>query len=367
MHILHIETGRHLYGGALQVLYLMEGLEGQGCKNTLACVRGSEIAGAASACAVIYELSMAGELDPCFVFRLLRIIRRERPDIVHVHSRRGADLWAALAAHATKTKAVLTRRVDNPEPSWVARVKYRPYDRVITISNGIRRVLMSEGVPAKKIVCVPSAVDGQPYEHECAKEWFCREFGLDPGNKMIGVIAQFIPRKGHQYLIEAAPGILSQHPDTRFLFFGRGPLQGKLQQLCKKYNIANQVYFVGFRNDLERILSCLDLVVHPATMEGLGISLLQAAAAGVPIVASSVGGIPEIVHDGVNGVLVPPDDIPALTSAVIRLLGDIEKASVMGRTGRQLIRTEFPIEKMVEGNLRVYRQVLTPRWRQGND
>lgn len=359
MHILHVETGRHLYGGALQVLHLMEGLKGQGCKNTLACIRGSEIAGAASACAVIYELPMAGELDPGFVFRLTRIIHTEQPDIMHVHSRRGADLWGALAARATKTKAVLTRRVDNPEPSWVARAKYRLYDRVITISNGIRKVLMSEGVPAKKIVCVPSAVDGRPYEQQCAKEWFCREFGLDPGNKMIGVIAQFIPRKGHHYLIDAAPEILSGYSDTQFLFFGQGPLQSRLQQLCRKNNIADKVHFLGFRKNLERILPCLDVVVHPATMEGLGVSLLQAAAAGVPIVASRVGGIPEVVHHGVNGYLVEAGSVKGIVHGVRDFLQDPVKAKRFGQAGREIVRSRFSIGAMVSGNLRVYRELLS--------
>lgn len=359
MHILHVETGRYLYGGPLQVLYLMGGLKAQGHNSTLVCAKGSEIATAADASAIVYEVPMAGELDPGFAFRLTRIIRAEQPDIVHVHSRRGADLWGALAARITRTKVVLTRRVDNLEPFWLARAKYRLYNRVITISNAIREVLMSEGVPAKKIVCVLSAVDGQPYAHECAKEWFCREFGLDPTNKVIGVIAQFIPRKGHRYVIEAAPQVLSSYPDARFLFFGQGPLQVKLQQLCKKHNIASQVYFVGFRNNLECILPCLDLVVHPASMEGLGVSLLQAAAAGVPIVAGRVGGIPEIVHDGVNGYLVDAGNSEALIRPVLSLLEDPLKSKRFGEAGRDLVRSHFSIGAMVAGNISVYSQVLS--------
>jgi glycosyltransferase involved in cell wall biosynthesis len=248
--------------------------------------------------------------------------------------------------------------VDNPEPSWLARTKYGLYDRVITISDGIRQVLLSEGAPAGKIVCVPSALDSDHYNRTCEKEWFCREFSIEPGNKVIGVIAQFIPRKGHRFLIEAAPRILIDYPNTKFLFFGQGPLERQLRQLCKKHNIADKVHFVGFRTDLERILPCIDLVVHPATMEGLGISLMQASATGVPIVASRVGGIPEIIQDGVNGLLVPPDDVQGLTSAVVRLLQDPEKGSAMGQAGRRLIQEEFSIEKMVEGNLRVYHGVL---------
>lgn len=359
MHILHIETGRHLYGGALQVLCLMEGLKERGCQSTLVCAKGSKIGEAAAGSALIHEVPMAGELDPRFVLRLGRIIRAEHPDIVHVHSRRGADLWGIMAARLTKIKVVITRRVDNPELPWVARTKYRLCDRVITISEKIRQVLLSEGIPAHEIVCIPSGVASEQYNQGCKSQWFCDEFGLRPAGKVIGVIGQLIPRKGHRYLIEAAPAILKHYPETRFLFFGQGPLQHDLQQLCKSLHMANKVHFAGFRTDLERILPCLDLVVHPATMEGLGVSLLQAAAAGVPIVATRVGGIPEIVHDGVNGYLVDVGNTQAIVDAVLTLLHNPLKAKRLGRAGRELVRSHFSLEAMVAGNLRVYREVLS--------
>ena len=358
MRILHVETGKHLYGGALQVLYLMQGLKARSCQNTLVCAVASEIGKAAGEAAAVYEVPMAGELDPGFVLRLGRIIRIEQPDIVHVHSRRGADLWGGIAARLTKTRVVVTRRVDNPEPPRLARAKYRLYDRVVTISEGIRQVLLTEGVVADKVVCVPSAVDISRYENVCEKAWFCREFGIQPCDKVIGLIAQFIARKGHRYLIEAAPGILAHFPETRFLFLGQGHLQKKLQEVSRRTNIADQLRFAGFRTDLERILPCLDLVVHPATMEGLGVCLLQAAASGLPIVATRVGGIPEIVHDGVSGYLVAPGDARALTDAVLSLLQDPGKANRFGQAGREIVRLHFSIEAMVAGNQRVYRQVL---------
>lgn len=358
MHILHVETGRHLYGGALQVLYLMEGLKTHGCRNTLVCMADSAIAQRATTCAVVCEIPMAGELDPIFIFRLARILRAQEPDIVHIHSRKGADFWGVLAAWIAKTKVVLTRRVDNPEPSWLARAKYGFCDQIITISNGIRQVLLAEGIPDRKIVCVPSALDSDRYDRPCDREWFFREFGLRADTKTIGVIAQFIPRKGHRYLIEAAPRILARHPNTQFLFLGQGLLRAEMKQLCREHKVDDKVLFLGFRTDVERILPCLNLVVHPAIMEGLGVSLMQASAAGVPVVASRVGGIPEVVRNGVNGILVPPGDVQGIASAVIRLLGDPAKRPTMGQAGRQLVRTEFSIEKMTAGNLRVYHGVL---------
>ncbi|MCJ7500173.1 glycosyltransferase family 4 protein, partial [bacterium] len=116
--------------------------------------------------------------------------------------------------------------------------------------------------------------------------------------------------------------------------------------------------FAGFREDLDRIMGCLDLVIHPALMEGLGVSLLQAASAGVPIVGTRVGGIPEIVRDGVNGYLVPPSDTPAVTQATLKVLGDPDHGRQLGRNSKKIVSENFSIDAMVEGNLSIYREVL---------
>lgn len=359
MHILHLEFGRNLYGGALQVLYLMQGLKKRGCRNTLLCTEHSAIAeAAADAAAEICRFPLAGELDPLLPFHLGRSIRAVQPDILHVHSRRGADLWGGIAASMWRIKAVVSRRVDNPEPAWLARLKYQRYARVIAISEGIRRVLLAEGVPAAKTVCVPSAVDHRFYQGSCNKTWFRRQFGLNNNERTIGVIAQLIQRKGHRYLIAAAPSIVRGFPNIRFIFFGRGPLQSELERLCREAKISDKVCFAGFRSDLEQLLPCLDLVVHPATLEGLGVSLLQAAASGLPIVASRVGGLPEIVRHGRNGYLVPAANPVAIAEAVSALLKDPLLAQRFGQAGREMVRSNFSLEAMVAGNLAVYQAVL---------
>lgn len=361
IHILHIETGRHLYGGALQVQYLIRGLAQFGCRNSLVCPDDGAIAETDFPGTRIFPVPMRGELDVPFAFRLCRILSTAQPDIVHIHSRRGADIWGAAAAWRSRTPAIVTRRVDNPENPIFARLKYRGYRRIVAISEGIRHVLLSEGVPAGRIVCVPSAVDIDRFDAQCDRPWFLNEFGLDSNHRTVGMIAQFIARKGHRFLIAAIPGILERFPDARFLLFGKGPLEEGLHRLCVRSRIADRVIFAGFRNDLERILPCLDVVVHPATMEGLGVSLLQAAAAGVPIVATRVGGIPEIVENGVNGYLIDSGNIHAIMSRVNDLLADPIQSKHLGATGRSMVRSRFSIDAMVQGNLSVYRRVLSKK------
>jgi glycosyltransferase involved in cell wall biosynthesis len=353
--VLHVEAGRYLYGGARQVVYLLQGLRQRGVEAVLVCPRGSAIAAEMQGCGGrVHEIPMRGDLDLGLLWRLGRIIRQERPDIVHLHSRRGADLLGGIVARLAGVKTVLTRRVDNPESPFVARWKYRLYDRVITISEGIRQVLLAEGVDPELLVSIRSAVSPDAYRARCDPDWFRQTFGLAGTGTVLAVIAQLIPRKGHHVLLQALPGLLEAFPEVHVIFFGQGPLEDKLRRQARQAGLADRVTFAGFRTDLPQILPCLDLVVHPALMEGLGISLLQAAGAGVPIVAVNAGGMPEVVRDGINGLLVPPGDSAALAAAIRRLLSDRPLMQRMGQAGRALVASEFSIDRMVEGNLRVY-------------
>jgi glycosyltransferase involved in cell wall biosynthesis len=358
MLILHIETGRHILGGALQVRYLLQGLMQAGGRSTLVCPAGSEIAAAASHFAKIREIDVMGDLDFRLLPHLIKIIQTERPDLLHVHSRRGADVWGGLAALLTRTGAVITRRVDNPEAPWIARTKYGLYVKVIAISEAIRKILISETIPPDRVVCIPSGIDPNPYQRPCDPSWFQETFELTPANRTIGVVAQLIPRKGHRFLLEAAPAILARFPETRFLFFGQGPQRADLERRCHEKGMAHAVRFPGFRKDMDRILPCLELVVHPATMEGLGVSLLEAASSGRAIVASRAGGIPEVVHDGVNGLLVEPGNAGELIEAVSRILRDPGLGARLGAAGRRLVEDRFSVAAMVKGNIAVYNEIL---------
>lgn len=358
MKILHIETGRHLYGGALQVCYLMEGLAQRGVNNLLVCTSGSEISQAAAPYAVIEAIPMHGDLDVLFPFRLARLIRTYQPDIVHVHSRRGADMWAGFCAHRHKTPAIITRRVDNREWPPLARFKYGSYDRVVSISEGIRQVLLAEGLAPESVLCIHSVVKTENYQTAADRTWFAEQFGVPATAPVIGVIAQLIPRKGHRYLLEVMPRLLSRFPELHVVFFGQGPIRNELETFVTEHSLDGFVHFAGFRKDMPRVLPCLDLVVHPALMEGLGVSLLQAAAAGVPIVGARAGGIPEIVHDGINGRLVEPADTEQLHDAVSDLLDNPALRRQFGDAGHNLVVRNFSVNTMVERYLMLYQELI---------
>ncbi len=358
MKIMHVEAGRHLYGGAKQVVHIIDGLNQLGVNNVLVCPPSSEIAGQVESPTELDQVLMKGDLDVFLIWRLLKAIQRHDPDIVHLHSRRGADIFGGLAAKLAHVPVVLSRRVDNPESELVSKYKYAMYDHIITISEAIKRVLLAQQIAADKITCVHSSIDAAEFQFPAERARFIEEFSLPEQPLVIGVIAQLIARKGHRYLFGVLPALLTKHPNLQVVVFGQGPLEKELKQMVSKAKLEPQVVFAGFRTDMPRWLGCLDLVVHPVDMEGLGVSLLQAAAAGVPIVGSNAGGVPEIVRHGENGLIVEPANTKQLERAIDELLADPSKRKVMGEKGRSIVENEFSVEKMVVGNLYIYQRVL---------
>jgi len=358
--VVHVEAGRHLFGGARQVLYLLEGLQARRVDSVLVCPRGSAVAAGAREVGIeVAEIGPNGDLDLRFVGRLRELLANVRPDLVHAHSRRGADWLGGIAAWSSGIPAVVSRRVDNPERAWLARRKYALYDRVVTISEGIAEVVRATGVAHDRVVCVPSAV--APAEAQRDRAAFAAEFGVPEDVCVLGVVAQMIERKGHRDLLAALPAIRAAVPGVRVLFFGRGPLESALRREVAAAGLGDIVQFAGFRSDLSGWLANLDLLVHPAHMEGLGVALLEASAAGVAIVAARAGGIPEAVADGANGRLVEPGDTDALARRVIELAQDPDERARLGAGGRRRVAERFSVDAMVDGNLAVYRAVLAER------
>jgi len=369
IHVFHIETGRSLYGGALQVLYLLGGLSQRGIQGILIAPEDSAIIRAAKKAGYRYlEVKYSGDLDPRLLFaqiKAIRSLRKEVSGIIHVHSRRGADLWGVIASMVTGLPLVITRRVDNPENAVIARLKYRHAAAVVAISRAISEILRKAGCPRERIRLIYSAVDTSIYRPDCLRTWFRQTFNLDEGDKAVGMVAQFIPRKGHAALIRAIPGILSRERRARFLFFGKGPLEGEMKALSRELGVDRVCSFLGFRDDLPRILPCLDLLVHPALMEGLGVAILQAMACGVPVVAARAGGIPEILEKERGGMLLDskePDSMIEELQAIVPLALDREKRELEWpflMDGRKEIKRRFSIEQMTQRYISLYREVIS--------
>ncbi|MDH3507745.1 MAG: glycosyltransferase family 4 protein [Gammaproteobacteria bacterium] len=361
MRIVHLESGARLYGGARQVAYLIEGLEQLGIDNVLLCAGGSAIAQCALPAEVI-EMPLGGDLDVGQCLRLTHMLRGLGADLLHVHSRRGADIYGGLAARRAGVPAVLTRRVASAEPVLWARLKFRHYARIIAISSAIRGELTEHfGLAPSKLALVPSAVDADCYRDGDSRERLAQAFDLTPDAFVVGCVAQLIPRKGHATLLQSIARLATAHPDLRLICFGTGPLEAALVRHIAALGLTQRVMLAGFREDLAALLPGLDLLVHAANREGLGVAVLEALAARVPVVAAAAGGVPDIIEDGVTGLLVPPDDEAALAAAIERMLSDPALRGRVVEAGTAKVERVFSIPGMARGNLDVYREVLGSR------
>lgn len=360
--IVHIEAGRHLYGGARQVEYLIGGLAMHGVEQVLLCPPGQPLAARAPAARVL-ELAMHGDADLGLVPRLMRLLAGLEPDLVHVHSRRGADLYGGLAAALSRVPAVLTRRVDSAEPPAWSRFKYRPYRAVVAISRAVADELAEHaGLAPSLIHVIASAVDAELWRPDpAARQRLLARFDLAEDDFVLGMSAQLIARKGHEYAFAAVHSLLGRHPTLRLLCFGRGAMESALRASLERDGLGERVRLVGFVDDLDALLPGLDLFVHPALREGLGLAVLEAMSAGLPIVAAAAGGLVDAVTDGVEGLLVAPADAHALARAVERLLEDPDLRRAMGQAGRARVVRDFSIAAMSDAYMNLYRAVLGQR------
>ncbi len=359
MKVLHIEMGNHLYGGARQVVYLMEGLKHEGVENYLLAPKGSSISIEASdKCSKVITCNYRGDVDVRLALFVKKAVLKYSIDLVHIHSRRGADVWGGIGAKWAKVPAVLSRRVDNAEGPKSIKYKYPLFAKVIAISEGIKTILVQNGLPAQRVACVRSAFVAEDSQHPIDRQSFLARFQLPENSLVLAAVAQLIPRKGHKLLVECLPTLLEKHPSIQVLFFGEGAERNNIEQQITSAGLSDRIQLAGFQSDLNHLIGNVDLLVHPAYTEGLGVSLIQASAASVAIIASDAGGMPEIVRSGENGLLVPPGNKEALIDAIERLVSDQNLRQKMGARGKYIAEQEFSVPVMVDGNLAVYRKVL---------
>lgn len=358
MKIAHIEAGRHAYGGAQQVRYLVRELAAHRVENVLICPPGAAVAEGLRGTCEIVELGLKGDLDLGAARRLRRQLAALDPDLVHVHSRRGADLYGGLAARH-RWPAVITRRVDHPEWAPWARLKYAPYAAVVAISRAVERRLLDAGLARERVHLVPSGVDVERFRPDArARARLLRAYPLRADAFVVGVVAQLIPRKGHTDLLDWLPALVARLPRLVVLCFGQGPLARPLERAVAARGLERHIKLVGFRNDLAELFPGLDAVVHPARGEGLGVAVLETLAASVPLAASRVGGIVDVMEHDVHGLLVPPGDAEAWIAAVERLAADADARARFAAAGRRRVVERFSAARMAAGNLAVYEGVL---------
>jgi glycosyltransferase involved in cell wall biosynthesis len=364
MFSLHVDTARTWRGGQNQVLLTVNGLRAIGQRATLVAHPNGQLRRRVAEGLDLIPLAPRTEMDLSAAWRFARIVKRLAPDVIHAHDPHGVamaalalSLGAGSAARGKAPAIVASRRVDfHLKGNSFSRWKYRQVDCFVAASEAIRRMLVADGIPDAQAVTVHEGID---VEHVIAAPPVNvhEVFFLPHGAPIVGNVAALVPHKGQRYLVDAAQLVVRQIPDARFVVLGEGELREHLERQVREHHLEKHVLLPGFRTDVLGCLKAFDLFVMSSVTEGLGTSLLDAMAASRPIVATTAGGIPEIVDEGVNGLLVPPRDAHALAGAIVRLLEDADLRRRMGVAGFARVHARFTVERMIAATAAVYERV----------
>lgn len=305
------------------------------------------------------------------VARLARRLRRRRVDLLHTYLV-SANVYGTLAGRLAGVGAVVTSRRDTGfSRNWRLRLLeerlVNPHvDRVVAVSPAVAEVTRRErGLRDEQVVVIPNGVDLERFDagrhsREAVRAHALREWGLAGDEAAVGAIGHLSPVKGHADLLEAAARVVARRPRTRFFLAGDGPLRPTLQARARRLGLGERVVFTGVRENVAALLALLDVVVLPSHTEGLSNVLLESMAMARPVVATAVGGNPDVLRDGVSGRLVPARDPEALAAAVLALLEAPEAARALGCEARRVVERKFGLPRMVEAYETLYRG-LPPR------
>jgi glycosyltransferase involved in cell wall biosynthesis len=297
-----------------------------------------------------------------WVNRVKRLLREERVDLIHAHEF-DANVQGTFAAALAGIPLVATIHGKNYFwEKYRRRLAYRWVSRhavMVAVSQNLKEFVIEKvGINQNRLRVIYNGVDAlPPCENEDVSE--CRkELGLPESDRVVGVVGNLYPVKGHQYLIEGIPSILKKCPNTSFLFAGRGQLETELKAQVNRLGLDRRVHFLGLRQDVARILALLDVFVLPSLSEGLSMAILEAMIAGKPVVATEVGGNPELVLNGQSGFLVPPRDSQALATSVTTLLINRQQAIQFAEEGKRRAEGQFSLDTMVKTYQSLYDESL---------
>ncbi len=314
----------------------------------------------------VFNLRMRNRMDLGAVIRLYRFLKRENIGILHTHLIQ-ADLCGFIAGKMASVPVIISTK-HNPDEfrkrfSICVRLDgifSNHSDRVIAVSHAVKDFLVKwEKISEGKFTVIHNGVNLEEFSIDTDIAEKKRELGINLSSKVVGSVGRLDRQKGHVFFLKAIPKILEDFSDIRFIFVGEGPLRSKLEKMASELRVNQNIIFTGIRPDVADILSILDIFVLPSIFEGFGIVLLEAMAIGKPVVASRVGGIPEIVDHGLTGILIEPANPSAIAGSVVKLLKNPVEAKRIANAGRAEVGRRFTADAMARKIEGVYDEILT--------
>jgi len=372
--VLHVHTLPVISGSGINVLLTMRGLRVKGYDVELATKGNGEL---------IKEVEKEGfkvraishfnqEINPykdvMALFELVYVIKKYRYDIVHTHNSK-AGFIGRLAAKICGTPLVIHTvhgfAFHDFERPWrrklfifLERLAAKWADKLIVISNPLKDWGLRLGIGKKEqYVLIYSGIEIDKFKVNIDVNKKKEEFGIRPDELVVGVVAKLWEGKGHECVLKAAKDVIKKVPNVRFMFVGEGYLYRSLKELRDKLGLTDYVIFTGFRKDIPQITSIFDVAVLASYFEGLGRVILEAMACGVPVVATKVGGIVDVVEDGITGFLIPPRNVDALSESLIKLLTNENLRKELGNNAKKRIDERFSSQTMIDEIDSLYRSL----------
>jgi len=307
--------------------------------------------------------------------RLVQLVRATRPDVVHTHMAKAGSL-GRLAAHLCGVPLIVHTYHGHVFHGYFSPAKTRLVvgieralglltDRIIALGAGQRDEIAGYGVaPPAKLVPIPLGLELDAFldaEHE--RGALRRELGISPQTPVVGIVARLVPIKAHEVFFAAAAIVHARLPQAQFLVIGDGERRAELEAFVAGHGLREHVRFVGWRADMPRVYADLDVVALTSRNEGSPVSLIEALAAGRPVVSTAVGGVPEVVIGDQTGLLVPPDEPAAFAEALLGLLADPQRAEQLGQAGRRHVYPRYDSSRLIDDVRRLYVRELAARGR----
>jgi glycosyltransferase involved in cell wall biosynthesis len=315
---------------------------------------------------------MSGKSDIRVIPRLVRTMRSGKFDIVHTHMFASNFLGRLAALLAGVSVIVSTVQLIAEREKWweilLDRALQLKTGMMITSSQAVRRSFIERGIREDKITTIYNGIDFSRFDgidRVEARNRIRPELGLEDSTFLVGTVARLQRVKGVECLIEAANYIVESVPDARFLIVGDGPQKAELEYRIKQLDLSSRFIFAGTRGDVPAILSALDLFVLPSLSEALGIAVIEALLMRVPVVATNVGGVPEVVKNRETGLLVPPKDPIRLGEAIAYVYSNRDRAIAMARAGERRVRGMFEISRLARKQVELYEMLLARRQVEG--
>ncbi len=363
MKILELTDALNWSGGIEQIVLLSKGLKEQGEEIFIGCDPESRLFKAGNDLGLpVIDFYLQREIHIGTIRKIINFVKEKKIDIIHAHHPKVHTLGLISAYYLPDTVFIASRRVIYKiRNNFFSSFKYKSnrIDRIIAVSEAVKKNLVDQKVQSNKISVIYSCVDIKKFNPFVSGNKIREEFNIKPQDKLIGKIANYsiYNFKGQDIFLKAAQIVIKKIPETKFMLVGEGTQHKNLSNLAQDLGISNNIIFTGYRRDIPEIIAAFDISVNTSRFEGLAGVIRESSSMGKPVIATSVGGNPEIVKHNETGYLIQSEDIEMLAQYIIELLYNKNKREKFGSAGRKFIEENFSTDVTIKKTLELYKSL----------